>query len=128
MKSFKFGSSSTKKLETVNIKLQHITRLALYLSPVDFSVIWGIRTKAEQQVLFDKGYSKTMNSYHLTGNAIDLAPYVDGKIIWDVVDRFKEIYVAVFVAAKILNVKGLEWGGAWTWKDYAHYQLRNGGF
>ena len=67
------------------------------------------------------GASKTMNSRHLTGHAVDLAAYVNG-IRWDwplypkIADAFKQ-------AALELGVS-IVWGGDWTsLKDGPHFEL-----
>ena len=43
----------------------------------------GLRSEEEQQKLFDAGKSQTMKSKHLTGDAVDLMAYVDGKASWE---------------------------------------------
>lgn len=43
-------------------------------------VIEGRRTVAQQREKVNKGYSKTMNSYHLTGNACDICDVTE---MWD---------------------------------------------
>jgi len=82
----------------------------------------GLRTLARQQELVAKGASKTMNSRHLTGHAIDFVPIVGGKITWKwpafgpVADAFK-------AASKELKVP-IVWGGDWrTFKDGPHIEL-----
>ncbi|MEE6081014.1 M15 family metallopeptidase, partial [Avibacterium paragallinarum] len=75
--------------------------------------IEGVRTKARQAQLFKQGATKTMNSRHLTGHAVDLAPLVEGKIPWSERGKFKEIAKAMFRAAKELNVT-IRWGGDWN--------------
>ncbi len=79
------------------------------------------RTLDRQKVLKAKGYSKTLKSKHLTGEAADFVVYLDGKWSWDY-DRYKICYVMFGTVAKHF---GLEWGGDWrTFKDYPHVQLR----
>jgi len=51
-----------------------VVRRALEISPVDFGVAEGRRTQERQAELFKAGKSKTMNSRHITGHAVDLYP------------------------------------------------------
>ena len=80
----------------------------------------GLRTPEQQLELYQAGASKTLDSYHLTGRAIDVAPW---PIDFDDIDGFKEFAVYVKSVAKELGI-GVEWGGDWpTFKDYCHWQL-----
>lgn len=76
---FKFSQRSEKHLQGVHGDLVKVVRKALEYSTVDFAVIEGVRTKARQAQLFKQGATKTMNSRHLTGHAVDLPPLVEGK-------------------------------------------------
>lgn len=120
--SFKLSEKSLQRLSGVHPDLQAVVKRAIEITPVDFLVIEGLRTKARQAYLLDAGKSRTMNSYHLTGHAVDIAPIVDGKVSWD----WKHYYPladAMIQAAKELNVK-IEWGGRWkTFPDAPHWQI-----
>jgi peptidoglycan L-alanyl-D-glutamate endopeptidase CwlK len=49
--------------------------------PTPFMVMEGVRSVAQQADYVAAGSSKTMNSRHLTGHAVDLAPLLpDGSI------------------------------------------------
>lgn len=125
MKDFSFSARSEKKLKTVKIELQHIARLALYLSPVDFAITEGIRTEERQKQLVAEGKSQTMKSRHLIGRAVDIVPYVGGKYVWDNDDAWKLISAAFLTAAKILG-ETIQWGGAWqSFRDFPHFQLES---
>jgi peptidoglycan L-alanyl-D-glutamate endopeptidase CwlK len=118
----KFSARSLQRLEGVHPHLQAVVHRALELSAVDFAVIEGLRTQKRQQELVAAGASKTMNSRHLTGHAVDLAPYIAGQIRWDW-PPFHQIAAAMKQAAKESNV-ALEWGGDWkSFKDGPHFQL-----
>lgn len=108
---FKFSNKSIKTLETVHPKLQDVVNRAIELSTVDFTVFEGLRTKEKQAEYVKKGVSKTMNSKHLTGNAVDLVPYVNGRVVWEW-EHCYDVCKAMIVAA---NEKGvtLRWGGVW---------------
>jgi peptidoglycan L-alanyl-D-glutamate endopeptidase CwlK len=97
-------------------------RRAIQLTPVDFTVREGLRTIARQRQLVAKGASKTMNSRHLTGHAVDLAPLDDGQVSWDW-PLYHKMAPAVKAAAEELGID-IDWGGDWTsFKDGPHFQL-----
>lgn len=120
--SFQLSEKSLRRLDGVQPDLVKVVKRAIEITPVDFVVIEGLRTKERQAYLLDAGKSRTMNSYHLTGHAVDIAPIVDGKVSWD----WKHYYPladAMMQAAKELNVK-IEWGGRWkTFPDGPHWQI-----
>lgn len=119
--SFTFGAKSLAKLEGVHPDLVRVLKRAIKLTPVDFSVIEGVRTRKRQVELFAAGASKTMNSRHLTGHAVDIAPYVAGSIRWDW-PLFHQIAPAMKQAAQELGVP-VVWGGDWRFKDGPHWEL-----
>ena len=121
MSRFIFGKRSENNLLGVHPDLVRVARRALELSEVDFTVIEGRRTPARQKALVEAGASWTMNSRHLTGHAIDVAPYIGGTIRWDW-PPFYKIAEAFKKAAEELNVP-IVWGGSWKVKDGPHFEL-----
>lgn len=116
---YMLGKRSRENLEGVHPDLVAVVERAIQLTKQDFTVIEGMRTLARQEQLVSKGASKTMNSRHLTGHAVDLVPY---PVAWDW-PLFYPIADAMKLAAKELDVD-LEWGGDWrTFKDGPHFQL-----
>lgn len=112
---------SLDNLKGVHPDLAAVVHRAIQITPVDFAVIEGLRTVTRQKELVAAGASKTMNSRHLTGHAVDLAAYVNG-IRWDW-PLYDAIAVAVKQAAKELEV-AIVWGGDWTtFKDGPHFEL-----
>ena len=110
---FKFGAASLKELEGVNIDLIRMTHLALQYSTQDFCVYDGLRTVKEQQAHVRNGTSRTMQSEHLKGLAVDLVPWINGKPTWDW-DGCYKIACAVDQAATELGIADrITWGGAW---------------
>lgn len=106
--SFKFSKRSEDNLKGINPDLDKVIRRTLEISPVDFIVIEGLRTKERQKQLVNTGKSQTMNSRHLTGNAVDIIP-VNTK--WQI-DEFKPLLKAVKQAADEIGVKlrfGINW-------------------
>lgn len=93
----------------------------------DFLVTCGLRTKAEQAIMVQRGASLTMQSKHLTGDAVDLAVCDEhGKVTWEFDEYEKLAHVVKDVAARhsVLIV----WGGDWkTLRDGPHFELVNYG-
>ena len=120
--TFKLSDKSLRRLEGVHPDLVKVVKRAIEITPVDFVVVEGLRTKSRQAYLLDAGKSRTMNSYHLTGHAVDIAPIVDGKVSWDW-KFFHPMAAAMQKAADELGVK-LTWGGSWkTFPDGPHFQI-----
>ncbi|MNV38631.1 Peptidoglycan L-alanyl-D-glutamate endopeptidase CwlK precursor [compost metagenome] len=95
---------------------------AIQITQVDFTVLEGLRTIERQKQLVAAKASKTMNSRHLTGHAVDLGAYVAGEVRWDW-PLYHQVAAAVKQAARELGVP-IEWGGDWrTFKDGPHFQL-----
>lgn len=91
-----------------------IVQRALAICPQPFTVFEGIRTKERQLALMSMGASKTLQSKHITGDAVDLVPLVDGKLSW----TWEHIYPiagAMRQASRDLlpDGLGLRWGGSW---------------
>ncbi|MDH2997172.1 peptidase M15 [Pasteurellaceae bacterium LFhippo2] len=110
MSKFKFGKRSETNLKGVHKDLVKVARRALELSEIDFTVIEGVRTKARQQQLYKQGATKTMNSRHLTGHAIDIVPY---PVDWNDLEKFGKLAKAMFAAANELKIP-IRWGGDWN--------------
>lgn len=119
---FKLGATSLARLKGVHPDLIKVVKRAIELTPIDFTVLEGLRTKERQKQLVAKGASKTMNSYHITGHAVDIAPLVDGKVTWDW-KYYNQLAPIIKQAAKELGVN-ITWGGDWkTFKDGPHWQI-----
>ena len=119
---FRFSQRSLRNLAEVHPELVKVVHRALELTEIDFAVIEGLRTPARQRALYQSGASKTMKSRHLTGHAVDLAPYVDGTLRWDW-PLFHHLAAAMKEAAAELHVP-LVWGGDWkSFPDGPHFEL-----
>lgn len=119
---YSLGARSRARLVGVNPDLVKVLERAIQLTPVDFTVIEGIRSTARQKELVAQGASKTMRSRHITGHAVDIAPVIGDEIRWDW-PLYKKLAPAMFQAAKEVGVP-IEWGGSWiTFKDGPHWQL-----
>lgn len=111
-----------QRLQGVNLDLQRVVKRALQICDVPFIVTEGVRDVKRQEALVAAGASKTMNSRHLTGHAVDLAPVIAGQVRWDW-PPFHDIAKAMKRAAAAEGVP-LVWGGDWrTFKDGPHFEL-----
>lgn len=119
--AYSFSKRSETNLVGVHRDLVKVVRRALEISPLDFTVIEGLRKKSRQAELVKSGASQTMNSRHLTGHAVDIAPFIDGSISW-AWPPFYQLETAMKQAAKELDIP-IEWGGDWKMKDGPHWQL-----
>ena len=123
-----WSARSLKNLAGIHPDMRRVLDRALQDSPIDFVITEGLRTKERQKQLVAAGASKTMNSRHLTGHAVDLCPLMDldrdGKIetaeMFNVplMRRLNAHIAAAFAAEKV----AFEWGGDWGW-DFPHYEL-----
>lgn len=117
--SYNLSQRSMQHLSGVHPDLIAVVKRAIQITEQDFSVIEGVRNINRQRELVAKGASTTMNSRHLTGHAVDLAPY---PVNWDW-EYFYPIADAMKQAAEELDVD-LEWGGDWkSFPDGPHFQL-----
>ena len=118
---YKLSKRSLRELVGVHPILGFAVTEAIKITRQDFMVLDGVRTKEEQIKLEARGVSKTMDSYHLYGLAVDLVAYVDGKPSWE-----KEHYKEIAIAMKYIIEKHhlpIEWGyDKWSW-DMPHWQL-----
>lgn len=120
--AYKLGLRSKLRLRGVHPDLVKVVDRAIQITSVDFTVLEGLRTKARQLELLRAGATRTMNSRHLTGHAVDLGVLVNGSVRWDW-PLYHELAVAVKRAAEEVNVN-IEWGGDWrSFKDGPHWQL-----
>lgn len=148
------NSSSIAKLSTVKEPMQRVVNRAAELlseGNVFFIVTQGLRTANEQALLYGNGrtaeeirkhdipesYARpnekkvtwTLKSNHLSGNAVDLAPTLDGKLNWDengTLGLWVRIESAMKRAADELSAP-IIWGGDWEGKnwDRPHFELKN---
>ena len=121
--NFKLSDKSLGRLNGLHPDLVKVVKRAIEITPIDFSVGEGLRPITRQKELYRKGATKTMNSRHLTGHAVDLFALDEaGKVTWDW-DYYHPLSDVVKQAAKDVGVS-IEWGGDWSkFKDGPHYQL-----
>lgn len=115
---FVLGEGSRKELEPVHPKLRLCVERAIGYSMVDFKVLQGERTLAEQRDAMRRGTTRTMKSKHLKQPdglvwAVDLVAMVGGKISWEF-DHYYYIAMAMDRAATELGIADhIRWGCAW---------------
>lgn len=120
--AFRLSQKSLDRLSGVHADLVKVVKRAIELSEIDFAVLEGVRSKMRQEQLMAAGATRTMNSRHLTGHAVDLGAYVSGNIRWDW-PLYDKISAAMKAAAAELDVP-ITWGGDWkSFKDGPHFQL-----
>lgn len=128
--TYKLSADSLAKLQGVHPDLVRVVKRAIGMTPLDFKVNEGLRTVARQRQLVAAGASKTMNSRHITGHAVDLFPLLDmdndGKIETEELFHWPLYYRLEKVIKEAARLEGvpIEWGGDWrTFKDGPHWQL-----
>lgn len=112
MSPFRLGAKSLQKLEGVHPDLVRVAKRAIELATVDFTITDGLRSLETQKLYLAQGRTKTLDSAHLTGDAVDVAPWVGGKIPWSNTLAFQEVAEAMFAAADELGVL-IQWGADW---------------
>ncbi|WP_434642601.1 M15 family metallopeptidase [Achromobacter piechaudii] len=128
MAKFRLSQRSLMRLIGVHPDLVAVVQMAIQRTPVDFTVVEGVRALAQQREYVTKGASQTMASYHLPqadglGHAVDLAPLVGGAIPWNDWQAFADLAGVVKACAVELGVP-VEWGGDWkSFKDGPHFQI-----
>lgn len=114
--------TSLTRLRGVDERLVAVVKKAAELTSVPFQVTEGLRTRERQAYLVKTGKSKTMNSYHLRGKAVDLVATPGGEVSWNLAD-YRKIDAAIQKAAKVLGHR-ITWGGNWkTIVDGPHWQI-----
>jgi len=122
----KFSKQSLNRLQSCDERLFKLFNEVV--KHFDCTILEGRRTVERQSMLVKQGKSKTMNSKHLTGKAVDVAPY---PINWE--DRERFTYFAGFVMG-IASQQGLKlrWGGDWdkdtdladnSFDDLPHFEI-----
>jgi peptidoglycan L-alanyl-D-glutamate endopeptidase CwlK len=127
----RFSYKSKQNLATCHPDIQRVLNEAI--KEVDFMVLCGHRTVAEQQRLYAQGRTApgkkvtNIDGVRVKGRhnyrpalAADLAPY---PLDWNDIERFKALAKVVLACAKRLGVP-LTWGGDWKrFKDFPHFEL-----
>ena len=119
---FKLSKRSLSRLEGVHPDMADVVKRAIELTEIDFGVSEGLRTLETQKKYLAKGATTTLKSRHLTGHAVDVYAYIDGKAQW-AFPMYEKINEAFQQAALELKTP-IKWGGEWTsLVDGPHFQL-----
>ena len=111
------GEISLRNLIGVNQKLRLLCEEGIKESPVDFRVTEGLRTLSRQKHLVSIGASKTMDSKHLTGDAVDLVPWDGGpRWEWPLIYRLAEHIRSVALTCSI----SIRWGAVWDVNSFTY--------
>lgn len=125
--SFQLSKRSEENLIGVHPDLVEVIERAIQITPIDFGVSEGMRSREHQEKLYDEGKTTTLNSLHLRqddnyAHAVDLFIIVDDKINWEH-KHFRKVIQSVFTAAIELGVQ-IEAGALWRdFLDSPHIQL-----
>ena len=123
----KFGKRSKERLRGIDARL--VSVLNELVKIMDVTIIEGLRSEQRQEKLLKEGSTKTKFSKHITGKAVDLAPY---PIDWKDRDRFHYMGGMIRGIATQLNVP-VRWGGDWDgdgetkdnrFDDLVHVEIR----
>lgn len=139
---YKFGERSLKNLEGVHPNLVRIMKESIVNSPVDFTIVEGLRTTKRQQELYAQGRTKPgpkvtnadgvkNKSNHQAkpdgfGHAVDIYPFFLGQVQVqhkDTIKNLKQISDHIKLTAKRLGLV-ITWGGDWKNPyDPPHFEL-----
>lgn len=139
MGEYKFGKASMDRYLTIHKDLQKVAFQSLKLGLMDFAIVCGFRSAADQDKAYDNGKSKVKwpNSKHnpCPSRAMDLAPYINGKLSWNWY-HCSVLAGIVLATAKHLGIE-LRWGGNWDrdgepitdqdFQDLCHFELVDNG-
>lgn len=148
---YSFGTRSKESLQGIAPDLVRVMEAAIVDSPIDFTITDGVRTTAQQQVLYQKGrdasghiinradvvtmddgvHRRSNHQVHADGfgHAVDLYPYVNDAVDYnDNANRLKTISDHIKAVATGLEIP-ITWGGDWTLEkdgivDRPHFQLK----
>ena len=135
--SSRFGRTSKRRLMTCDPRLRVL--FSIVADNFDCSIIQGRRDKATQDKYFAEGKSKLKwpKSKHnvlepqMLSKAVDVAPYINGKVVWDASQCY---YFAGYVMGIAYNIGvKIRWGGDWNmnkdlsdnkFNDLVHFELK----
>lgn len=135
---FVLGVKSIANLHKVHPKMILVVSRGILYTPIDFSVIEGLRLEARQADLVAKGFSKTMFSKHREqadgyAHAFDVmavgdlngdgkVDHQDKSLTWER-EPYQKIAKAMLKAADELGV-AIRWGGNFkSFFDGPHFEL-----
>ena len=124
----KFGRRSKERLKGVNAKLVNVLNALIKI--MDVTIIEGVRSEERQAELLEKGATKVKYSRHMSGKAVDVAPY---PVDWEARERFHYMGGMLRGIGQQMGLK-VRWGGDWdsdgeikdnSFDDLVHVELRD---
>lgn len=145
------GKTSLSRLEGVSPDLVRLMKEAIKDTPIDFSIDQGVRTAEKQAVYYSwgrtvvnpntgpikgnkfglivttcDGYKRKSNHQVKAdgyGHAVDIYPYINGKMQFNDISSLNKIAKHIKDVAARLKIK-ITWGGDWKNPyDPPHFQL-----
>ena len=116
------SKKSMERLEGVDARLKAVVLKCAEDCPFPFNVSEGLRTEERQLEMYKLGISKTLQSKHLIGYAVDLYPLTMDRMAvdWDGFGRLADL---MFKAADAVGAR-IVWGGNWKrFVDKPHFEL-----
>lgn len=120
--AFELTNADRGGLVGVDARLVQLAERLAQISPIPFMITEGVRSYERQRQLYLAGKTRTMQSKHLRGRAIDIVPLVGGKPKWD-----WKLYAPLIACAKEIareNNLRMEFGYDWGW-DAPHMELQD---
>lgn len=121
-----WGVRSQAVLTECHPALRDIASMALARSPWDLMAREGRRDRETQNLYYRMGLSQLRypHSKHNapTGHLAHAIHLIPLPLRWDLTDRFVQVSGIVLSCAYELGVE-LTWGGEWSFRDLAHYEL-----
>jgi peptidoglycan L-alanyl-D-glutamate endopeptidase CwlK len=121
---------SKRRLEKVHPLLVQVVVAAA--EDAAFLVVWGARSKEEQDKAVETGHSKLEwpkskhNIYERRpmAEAVDLVPLrTDGTLVWEDIGAFRRLASVIKASADKLGIP-IVWGGDWKkFPDWGHFEL-----
>jgi peptidoglycan L-alanyl-D-glutamate endopeptidase CwlK len=136
---FQFGNQSEKNMEGVDADVVLVMRYALRYGAMDFSVVEGIRGRAEQDRFHTLKKSRVrwphgkhnVTEWDPIGKALDCVPFVNGRPSWNHY-HCSVLAGGILLSGGVLGVS-IRWGGNWDmdgepitdqeFQDLVHYEL-----
>ena len=125
---YRFGKKSKERLKGVDSNLVKVLNELIKI--MDVTIIEGVRSKERQEQLLAQGKTKTKYSKHITGKAVDLAPY---PINWEDREMFHYMGGMLRGIGQSMGLK-IRWGGDWDsdrdindnkFDDLVHVEIRD---
>lgn len=96
--------NKTNKLKSIDNNLITLILEVYKISPIKFIITEGLRTKERQTELLKNKKTKTLNSKHLIGKAIDFCPIINNKLNFEAINDLMFLNGIFYIKAKELKI------------------------